>query len=431
MKTAIKKTRIICLVIFSIVTIGFHHVQASDFIQDFNASKEELFEKIPITLFDIRYTNTILDWQQDVTEKPLDMLLWAKEGKIKANDFIFSTAFWGSLMFEQSNVAGKFPILSRFPSQHDNTSKKAEEQVINNFALGLSLRVLDWLTVYAQREFTEIEFIGQEAWQWRKGYVMLGNLEKFPFYAYYGRNTVDFGWLDAYNPFTHSVPNHFYRIDSDDPVIGLGFYKEGLHMIGTLIPSGRHLRTADTEDDNGWDNGSFLASYEKSISDDFSFKLGTGYLHSTIYNRDIAHHPGFNLSASKIIKRNGAWDAFLEFHWKQLRLGGEFISTLRKWPTTKHRVQALNVQIAYDLEIFTIPTSLSVVYGRGEQGPSRSAYEKLEQIVAGIEIRPIENIAIAFEYVRNNDFVPLAVITLASDKEVSTNTFIAGIKISF
>lgn len=383
----------------------------------------------------VDFSRTILDWQETVTGKPKAILEMGEAGIIPETGIVLSGAYWASQMYEYSNTAGKFPILSRFPSQHNNRSKSGQEFIINNAALGITGRLADWGTVYLQPEYTEIEFPGQEEWQWRKAFVMVGNLDKFPLYAYYGRNTVDFGWMDGYNPFTHSVNNHFYRVDSDEAVLGLGYAQGGLHVIGTAIPSGRQLRVADTSNSDGWDNFSVNASYDIPLGQAADLTLGGGYLHSTIYNRVIAHHPGPTfaqaLANGDEPKRNGAYDLFAELQWEDLRAGVEYTSSLKKWPATDAKVQALTVQGAYDLDIGDVPLTLSAVYGLGLQGPDDEEYERLSQLAIGLEADIADYVTFAFEYVRNDGFVPLVAITRASDRDVTTNTYIFGMKLRF
>ena len=383
----------------------------------------------------VDFSRTILDWQETVTGKPKAILEMGEAGIIPETGIVLSGAYWASQMYEYSNTAGKFPILSRFPSQHNNRSKSGQEFIINNAALGITGRLADWGTVYLQPEYTEIEFPGQEEWQWRKAFVMVGNLDKFPLYAYYGRNTVDFGWMDGYNPFTHSVNNHFYRVDSDEAVLGLGYAQGGLHVIGTAIPSGRQLRVADTSNSDGWDNFSVNASYDIPLGQATDLTLGGGYLHSTIYNRVIAHHPGPTfaqaLANGDEPKRNGAYDLFAELQWEDLRAGVEYTSSLKKWPATDAKVQALTVQGAYDFDIGDVPLTLSAVYGLGLQGPDDEEYERLSQLAIGLEADIADYVTFAFEYVRNDGFVPLVAITRASDRDVTTNTYILGMKLRF
>ena len=383
--------------------------------------------------FDTEYARAILNWQETVTEKPLTMLQASVADSLAPNTLTISGAYWGSYMYEETNVSGKFPILSRFPNQHSGTT--GSRWVTNNAAVGLTAKLGSWITLFAQPEFSEIEFVGQDEVQLRKAFVMVGNLSQVPFYAYYGRNTVDFGAMNAYNPFTHTVNNHSFRVDSEDPVIGLGFYRDGLHLVATAIHSGRQLRVADSPGSDGYDENFALHASYAFESGDFRGRVGGGYLHSTIYNRTIPHHPGAGFDAavrgSKEERRNGAWDVFVEVGYGPFSIGGEYTATTEKWPATDHRVSALNGQFAYDFSLFEMPTRLSFVYGVGRVGPDDTEYERLTQLVVGAETQVTKNFSLGVEYVRNSAFVPLIGITHVSDSSVKTDTLIVGGKLTF
>ena len=402
-----------------------------------NASAGEMpaalqdIDEISLLNIDTPYAKRVLNWQQQVTEKPLYML---RHG-LDPNTLTLSATYWGSQMWEETNTADKFPILSRFPNQHSGTSD--QRWVTNNAAIGLTAKLGNWVTVYAQPEYSEIEFLGQKEYQMRKAFAIIGNLESFPVYAYVGRNTVDFGWQDAYNPFTHSVNNHFFRIDTDEAAIGLGYYKDGLHLIATAIPSGRQLRVADTVDgDGGYENFAFNASYQIGETDaKVRARVGGGYLYSSIYNRDVPNHPGAGfapaVAASVDEHRNGAWDVFAELMVGSISLGGEFTATEDSWPATDHRVSALTGQVAYDFDVASMPSRLSFVYGVGRTGPDDTEYERLKQLSVGLETQVLDNFSLGIEYVRNAAFVPLIGITQVSDADVRTDTLILGGKITF
>ncbi len=386
------------------------------------------------------YADDIVDWQNHVTEKPYRILRYEQAGIIEPNTLTVSGALWGTWLYEESNTPGKFPILSRFPNQHDAADTSTDRWILNNAAIAVTARVTEWVTLFGQGEFSDIEFLGQEQYQLRKGIVMLGNLDKFPFYTYFGRNTVDFGSMDGYNPFTHTVNNHSFRIDSDDPVLAFGFapqFLEGFNLVYTAIPGGRHLRVADTIDGGSgqFDNFAVNASYLICLTDELSLEIGGGWIDATIYNNNIPHHPegdfAFSRANSTEFDDNGAWDVNAELKWRGISVGGEFTETERQWIATRTKVSSLNGQVAYDFDLLGYPSRLSFVYGVNEQGPQNTEYEELKQIAVGFETKLTRNFSLGIEYVRNSAFVPLIAIDRASDSDVRTNTIIVGGKLTF
>lgn len=384
------------------------------------------------------YAGEIVNWQQNVTEKPFLILKHSQRGGLSPNTLTLSGAFWGTWMHEKTNVPGKFPILSRFPFQHGSQDSESNRWILNNSAVTLTGRVGDWVTLFGQGEFSDIEFIGQDQYQLRKAFVMLGNIDKFPFYTYFGRNTVDFGSMDAYNPFTHSVNNHSFRIDSDAPVLAFGFAPqriEGLNVVYTAIPGGRHLRVADSRESGQFDNFALNASYRFDLSEEVRMKVGAGWLDGTIYNSSIPHHPGAGFSqaiaGSAVQTENGAWDVHAELRWRQLSIGGEYTATQDSWPATGARVTSLNGQVAYDFELLGKDTRFSFVYGVNRQGPEGTEFEELRQVAVGLETQVTNHLSLGIEYVRNSAFVPLIRIASVSDADVKTDSVIVGGKLTF
>ncbi len=226
--------------------------------------------------FNTEYANRIVNFQEYVTEKPYQILKATQYGDLKPNTLTVSGTLWGTWMHEQTNTPGKFPILSRFPDQHGSVDSSANRWILNNAAIALTGRVGDWVTIFTQGEFSDIEFIGQDQYQLRKALVMVGNLDQFPFYTYFGRNTVDFGNFDGYNPFTHTVNNHSFRVDSDEPVFAVGYAPraiEGLNVVATAIPGGRHLRVADSDGETQFDNFAVVRQAKRGVSYDMKVIL--------------------------------------------------------------------------------------------------------------------------------------------------------------
>lgn len=386
---------------------------------------------------DSTYGKLMLDWQEDVTEKPLKMLEYEQNQEFKPGITVSGT-FWGNYLREKTNrtmapFGGLFPILSRFPDERGNPNTLSDRWVISNAAFATTIQPTDWLRFYSQIEYSEVEFPGQEDWTWRKYFGVIGNLDRFPFYLTYGRNTGDFGWMDGYNPFTHTVNNHFFRVESDQPIIGMGYKRGGFHLVGNLIHSGRQLRVADSGDSDGYSNGSINASYTFGECDKY-LKVGVGYLHNTIYNSVIAHHPDTpfeTLSRQTTLIRNPAYDVYAELRRGDLSLGFERTETLDEWPATDFNVAATTFQAKYDFDLGCYPSRLSAAYGIGRQGPDGEEYERLTQLAVGIETDITPFFSVSAEWVHSESFVPLIAITRVSVADVSSDAMIVGGKVTF
>ncbi len=374
------------------------------------------------------YGRVITDDQDRVTDKALFQLESKLRGTIETNTVYVSGSAKGKLLLETTNTAGKFPILSRFPHQHGGT--EGSRFILSNAVGAVTGNLGEWLTLYGQLELTDINFDDHDELQVRRAYALVGNLERTPFYAKFGRDVVDFGDMDAFNPFTHTVNNHFYRVESETPAASLGFANDNFHLVGTALTGGRHLRVADSPEEHTISNFAVDGTARFVPVDGVEVQVGAGYLHGTIYNAARPHHTRAEAAAFDR-SLNPAYDLNARLTVGPVELMAEYTTTVDDWPTTRAPVQALTVQGRYNFEAFGKTAAVSAVYSRGDQGPEDSEFEQLEQMVAGLEIGLSETAWVGVEYVRNTGFVPLAVIQFASDKDVVSDSILAGFRVAF
>ncbi len=373
-------------------------------------------------------TDKMLDWQDHVTDKTMVLLKARQNGDLCNEKITLGAMFKGSFMAEWAGKPGKFSILSRFPGGSEGTS--LSRFVINNAAFSTTITPTNWLTAYLQLEYTEIQFTNQNPLQLRKAFAVIGDLDRYPVYGFFGRKTIDWGNFETYSPFTHSVGNHFWRADSDGPVAGLGVDWNGFNAVATAINGGRHLRVADTPTEGQVNNFALKASQTFNVLGNSSVTVGGGYLHGTIYNSTLAHHP-FNNDLATDKKRSGAYNGYFKFNNPVFDFSAEYTTLEDAWLATGAAVESLDIQGRYKTSFMNIPTTLSLSYGLGITGPSGTQYEKLEQYIAGVELNIMPNISVGMEYVRNNSFVPLVPITLASDKDADSDSLVIGLRMSY
>lgn len=391
----------------------------------------------PVTLFpedfcigtNLDYSKHMLSLQTGVTDRTAHILRSYRDNELEVGKLYLSGHLSYSHYNERTDTAGKFPILGRFPNQH-TPGKSASEDIIDTANIAITFAPMAWVNVYLGGMYTEVEFPGQDDTQLRQAFVTFGNLDRSPYYLSVGRKTVNFGNMQSYNPITHSVSNHFYRTDSDDAVIEVGYLTDKWHFAATAIPGGRHLRVADTPDDGDFSN--FALSLQRNFKfRDWDVSVGGGYLYSTIYDSDSANHPGVAPDPLTYRKRNGAIDLWIEAQRGKWSFMAEYTKTERDWPATGRAVDALTLQAAYDTEICGKPTRFSLVYGRGQQGYGGDEFHELEQLALGVETFITPNFSLSAEYVYNRGFVPLIMIGRASDAGVDTHTLILSGKIYF
>jgi hypothetical protein len=379
----------------------------------------------------LEYSKDVLSWQRVVTNKTERIFKAYATDELSVGKLYVSGHLSGTYYSEWTDTAGKFPVLGRFPEQH-TAGTSGHEAVIDNADLVLTWSPHSLVHLFAHGTYTELEFPGQDETQLREAWVTIGNPEVFPLYASFGRKTVNFGNHQGYNPTVHTVNNHFFRTDSDDPVLELGYLKNELQATFTVIPGGRQLRVADDPDRNFFSNFAASITYTPDWRPgDGTIQLGAGYLYSTIYDSDSANHPGKAPDPLTVRHRNGAINLWTEYRKGGFSAMAEYTRTERQWPATGAHVHAIGLQVAQDLELWDRPTRLAASYGRGIQGDEGTEFSTLDQLAVGMEMWITPWFAANVEYVYNNSFVPLIMISRASIDDVNTHSILLGGKAFF
>lgn len=376
---------------------------------------------------DLRYSEEMFDRQDHVTDKIAVALLARRDGVLDPQSFYLGGRLVLTYIFEETNTAGKFPILSRLPPTH--TSGKSDSYgVLNEASLNFTI-TLPWVTAFAQGEYTEVEYPGQEDLQLRKYWVAVGDLSRFPVYAAVGRKTVNFGNFASYAPFTHTHSSHYFWAQTDDPLIELGYVTDRTHLALSLIPEHRGLRVISSPENNGGlSNFALNGSHRFDLQGDKSLTVGGGYLRGTIYDSAIAHHPP---GQGTFRSWNGAYNVNATFSGSNFDVMAEFTTTEDIWPATGHKVTATTLQGRYKSRVFGKPAVYSLAASRGLQGAGGTEWERMEQVILGLEVEPTPHLKLGAEYMYNNGFVPLILPTRTGDRSVESHTFILGAELTF
>lgn len=375
----------------------------------------------------LAYSETMFDRQDNVTNKVAVALRARQAGALATNRFYVGGRFFGSYIYEDTNTAGKFPILSRLPPSHASGFSDTYG-VVNEVSLNATL-TMPLVTAYAQGEYTEVAYPGQDDIQLRKLWIAVGDLNRSPFYLAVGRKTVNFGDFASYAPFTHTHSSHYFWALTDDPLIEIGYVTDRTEIAFSLIPEHRGLRVISSpSNDGGYANFALNGSHRIDIGGGMNLKIGAGYLRGTIYDSVIAYHPpntGINRSW------NGAYNLNATLSGRDFDVMGEFTQTEGIWPATGHKVTAMTLQGRYRSELFGRPSTYSLAASRGVQGAAGTQWEKMDQIILGVEVDAAKHLKLGAEYLFNDGFVPLILPTVVSDAGVTSNTFIIGAKLTF
>lgn len=376
---------------------------------------------------DLRYSEQMFDRQDHVTDKIAVALRARQSGALDPQSFYFGGRLVLTYIAEKSNTAGKFPILSRLPPTH--TSGKSDSYgVLNEASLNATI-TLPWVTAFAQGEYTEVEYPGQDDLQLRKYWVTVGDLDHSPFYMGVGRKTVNFGNFATYAPFTHNHSSHYFWSQTDDPLLEVGYITNKTQIAFSLIPEHRGLRVISSPDNDGdLSNFAINGSHRFDLQGARSLTVGGGYLRGTIYDSTIAHHPpgvGINRSWNNAYNINAIYSA------SNYDIMAEFTQTADRWPATGHKVSATTLQARYRSKILGKPAVYSVSASRGVQGNDGFEWERMEQVIFGLEVEPTPHVKLGAEYMYNAGFVPLILPTITGDRSVESHTFIVGAELTF
>lgn len=373
------------------------------------------------------YSDVMFDRQDHVTDKISQALRARQNRDLPDVGLRFGGRFIGTIIAEETDTPGKFPILSRLPPTHTKGTSDVFG-VVNEASVNATL-TLPMVTAFAQAEFTEVEYPGQDDLQLRKYWLAFGDLDRSPFYAAVGRKTINFGKFDTYAPFTHSHSSHYFWAQSDDPVVELGYVTDRTELSFTLIPAHRGNRVLSSPRNNGaLSNFALNASHILPLPGDASIRMGAGFLRGSIYDSVIAHHPpgvGVNRYWNEL------WDVNATFSRGPFDISAEFTRSMHDWAATGHHVSALTVQGRYRDQLFGKPATWSISTSRGEQGANGSEWERMEQVILGLEVEATDNVTLGAEYLYNEGFVPLIMPTITGDRSVTSHTLITGIKVTF
>lgn len=362
----------------------------------------------------------LLDFQNRQGDKQL-LLLEQRPANNSEPSLTLGAQFRLSAMLARTNTSSHFPYLGRFPT--DFSGKTASDLRILQANQAGVLNFTPWATGYFETLFSDVfsfSSFKQGSYQVRQAYVVFGDLDVTPFYLFLGKKNISFGDMGTLSPFTQSVVWHYFAPLAEQG--GIGYTANGLNLTATGINGLRGIRTVDSEEKGHINNFALNGHYTWTRDERFSWTLGAGYLHGTIYDGPTAEH----LDPGVTGPLNHAWDVNGHVQWGPMHFAGEYVTTVNSWPVTAHEVTAWRTELAYDAAWVDLPLWFSLSYSEGIQGARNTEFESNRQLVAGAEWRLSPNARLTFEYVRSMGFAPLINITTVSDKSVRQNSLIFG-----
>ncbi|MGB3753807.1 MAG: hypothetical protein WA954_07900 [Parerythrobacter sp.] len=408
------------------------------------------------------YSYAMLDAAEETNTKPIVQLQAIADGTLDSsvtlsgNVVAIANAQW-------SNADDTFGYLMRHPTGANQNGRHTSEAVLHSAKLAVTAKVARAVTAYAELLYDPQQSFGpgnitaltRNQLQLRRGWVMLGDLNRSPAYALIGKMDIPFGLNDTVNPFTNSTSWHAFA--------GLaygaqaGYYDGNLHVRAMAVQGGSQFRGANvpvngTVVPSRLNNFALDASYTADLSQGNRVRVGGSYLHGTAYcqNYPVVH---FN----PCDERNGAWAAYTKANLGDLTLIGEIARTTDVWAGTAvpDPTNPLSVFEPVKVTAFTLGSrygfgdradtpatrefNVSAEFSRFVAGDDGAPWEAQNQLVAGLSWFPTGNVNLFGEFARAEGFVPLNFLSGGnqpnggtwSRQDVNTNVVLLGVETAF
>ena len=385
-----------------------------------------------------------------------------KKGTLKEGNLVVGISMIALADYQKSNTDSKFAYLMRHPTSNNQIGKDVSEAVIHSFQASFTGAVTNWLTVYAEMLYNPEQSFGQgtitaltrNQLQLRKGFIVFGDLDKFPIYGAIGKMDAPFGQTGSVSPFTNSTMWHAFGGLGYGAQIG--FKKGGINVVFMAVQGGAQFRAMHTPVGNASNAPSKLnnftadLNYTLHINDNIDFLLGASYLHGSAYCQDF---PVTHFSSCE--KNNPANTVYATLSSKRLILQGAYAITADVWEGTHNpnppldifaasKVSSLDFGIKYNLSLEgKIIYALSGEFSNFRAGAKDSPWERQNQIVLGLSAM-INNSSKLFVELFNtqgysplnfisgsNPLQPFAVGETHSLRSASSNGIVLGGQITF
>jgi hypothetical protein len=330
--------------------------------------------------------------------------------------------------FQKSNTDSKFAYLMRHPTSNNEVGKSVSEAVLHSFQLSFSGTVNSWLGAYVELLYNPeqsfgqgtITALGRNGVQLRKGYAVVGDLNKFPIYMAIGKMDGNFGETGSVSPFTNSTMWHAYGVLSYGALVG--FSKAGLNISAMLIQGGAQFRAAHTPVEgtnvpSKLNNLGLDANYSFQ-NELFKLRLGASYLKGSAYTQDW---PVQHFASGE--DRNPAYSVYGNLDYKNLTLLGTFASTFEVWPGTHNPNEPLNSFAAAKVSSLVIggkylfmtkneiDYTASLEFSNFVSGANNAPWERQNQIILGFEGKIKKSSKLFVEVFHTQGYAPLNFIS--------------------
>ncbi len=378
--------------------------------------------------------------RSDVSDKMMDptnhirktdvLLEEAREGHLDDRQLIIGASIIGIMDYQVSNMDSKFGYLMRHPTAGNQIGTVVSEAVLHSFQMAITASVNNWIRMYGEFLYDPQQSFGpgtntaltRNQLQLRKGFILFGDLNKFPLYGALGKMDTPFGDMGSVNPFSNSTSWHAFAGLGFGAEIG--FKKAGFHASFMAIQGGSQFRAAHTGV-NGTNVPSRLnnfavdMNYTVNLAQNSTLQLGTSYIYGSAYctGWPITHF-------GEPVKNNPAYGFYGNLHVNELILVKTGYSiTVDNWPGSYNpnpplnqygasKVSALNGGVKVGLnKTGAVKYAVSGEYSEFRCGPSGSPWERQNQKILGFEAEIKKSSTLFAEVFHTRGYVPLNFMT--------------------
>lgn len=344
---------------------------------------------------------------------------------------IIGTSLISIFDYQKSNTDSKFAYLMRHPTSNNQIGKEVSEAVIHSFQLSFTGQINNWIGLHSEILYNPeqsfgsgtITALGRNQLQLRKGFVLFGDLNKFPIYGAIGKMDAPFGQTGSVSPFTNSTMWHAFG--------GLGygaqiaFEKWGINTSVMLVQGGAQFRAMhmpvgdSTNVPSQLNNFTADLNYTLKKDEKYSVKIGASYMHGSAYCQDF---PVTHFSACG--ENNPAYTYYAKVKlFGRVELKAGFASTLKVWNGTHNPTPPLDVfaatkvssldfggKLDFNLEGDYV-YSISGEFSNFRAGDVGAPWERQNQIVAGFTAQYKKTSKLFIELFRTDGYAPLNFIS--------------------
>jgi hypothetical protein len=363
--------------------------------------------------------------------RKVEILLKEKaRGGLNNSNLYIGASLISIMDYQHSNTDSKFAYLMRHPTSNNQIGKTVSEAVIHSAQLGLTGVVNKWLSVYGELLYNPeqsfgsgtITSLGRNQLQLRKGYILLGDLNKLPLYIAVGKMDANFGQTGSVNPFTNSTMWHAFGGLGYGALVG--FDKKGFNVSFMAIQGGAQFRALHAPVDttnvpSKLNNFAVDANYSFRLAENSSFLIGGSYLHGSAYCQGF---PVFHFMPCR--ENNPASTVYASLNLgNRFYLKGGYAITSNVWDGTHNptpplnefeaaKVSSMDIGAKYNFKSKgKINYCLSLEFSDFVAGPEGSPWHRQTQTVLGLTGMIQNSSKLFLEVFRTTGYSPLNFIS--------------------